>query len=153
MDHSFQAAELFLSGCNCAQAVLVAFGDMTGLEPEFAKRISCGFGGGMGRMREVCGAVSGMIMAADLLYGYTDPGEEDTKKKEHYRLVQELSSKFREETGSIICREILKNPPSDPSPSPRTEEYYKTRPCARMVMLAAKILDEYMAEHPLEACQ
>lgn len=153
MDHQIQAAELFLNGSNCAQAVLLAFEDITGLEPEFAARLSCGFGGGMGRLREVCGAVSGMVMVVDLLYGYCDPGEGDCNKKEHYRLVQELAGRFREEAGSIICREILKNPPSDPNPSPRTAEYYKTRPCARMVMLAAKILDEYMAEHPLEACK
>ena len=150
MDHSIRAAELFMNDCNCAQAVLVAFGDLTGLEPDFAKRISCGFGGGFGRQREVCGAVSGMLMAAGLLYGYTDPGEDDCYKKEHYQLVQFLCGKFREEVGSIICREILDNPPSDPTPSPRTAEYYATRPCARMVMTAARILDDYIAEHPLE---
>ena len=149
MDHSLYAAELSMSGCNCAQAVLVAFGDVTGLEPEFAKKLSCGFGGGLGRLREVCGAVSGMIMTADLLYGYTDPGEDDIHKKEYYALVQELCGKFREETGSIICREILDNPPSDPAPSPRTAEYYAQRPCARMVMIAAKVLDDYIASHPI----
>ena len=150
MDHSIQAAELFLTGCNCAQAVLVAFCDVTGLEPDFAKRISCGFGGGIGRQREVCGAVSGMLMTAGLLYGYTDPGEDDVNKKEHYQLVQTLCGRFREEAGSIICRELLDNPPSDPNPSPRTAEYYAQRPCARFVMLAARILDDYIAEHPLE---
>ncbi|MBQ6719986.1 MAG: C_GCAxxG_C_C family protein [Oscillospiraceae bacterium] len=150
MNHEYLAADLFLSGSNCAQAVLVAFGDVTGLEPDFAAKLSCSFGGGMGRMREVCGAVSGMLMVAGLLYGYTDPGENDAAKKAHYELVQQLSARFREEAGSIICREILKNPPSDPSPSPRTEEYYKTRPCTRMVMLAARILDEYIAEHPIQ---
>jgi len=150
MNHEYLAADLFLSGSNCAQAVLVAFGDVTGLEPDFAAKLSCSFGGGMGRMREVCGAVSGMLMVAGLLYGYTDPGENDAAKKAHYELVQQLSARFREEAGSIICREILKNPPSNPSPSPRTEEYYKTRPCTRMVMLAARILDEYIAEHPLQ---
>lgn len=148
MDHSTQAAELFLSGSNCAQAVFVAFCDVTGLEPEFAARMSCSFGGGMGRLREVCGAVSGMLMVAGLLYGYSDPGPGDQAKKAHYQLVQQLAGRFREEVGSIICREILKNPPSDPTPSPRTAEYYKTRPCARMVMTAARILDEYIAEHP-----
>ena len=148
MEHSFQAADLFLNGCNCAQAVLVAFCDRTGLDPDFAAKISCGFGGGVGRLREVCGAVSGMVMAADLLYGYIDPGDEDTAKKAHYELVQTLANRFREEAGSIICREILDNPPSDPSPSPRTQEYYNTRPCTRLVMLAAQILDDYIAEHP-----
>ena len=149
MDHSIKAAELFLSGSNCAQAVLMAFGDVTGLEDSFAAKLSCSFGGGMGRMREVCGAVSGMLMVAGLLYGYDDPGEKDCNKKAHYKLVQELACRFREEVGSIVCREILKNPPSDPNPSPRTAEYYAQRPCARMVMTAARILDEYMAEHPV----
>lgn len=151
MDHSTKAAELFLSGSNCAQAVVVAFCDVTGLEPSFAARMACSFGGGMGRMREVCGAVSGMLMVAGLLYGYDDPGPGDAAKKAHYQLVQLLAGKFREEVGSIICREILKNPPSDPNPTPRTAEYYKVRPCARMVMVAARILDEYIAEHPPKA--
>ena len=149
MDHSKKAAELFLSGSNCAQAIVVAFCDVTGLEPDFAAKMASSFGGGMGRMREVCGAVSGMLMVAGLLYGYTDPGEKDENKKAHYQLVQQLSGQFREEIGSIVCREILKNPPSDPNPTPRTAEFYKVRPCARMVMTAAKILDSYIAEHPV----
>ena len=149
MNHAELAAELFLNGSNCAQAIVVAFGDVTGLSPAFSARISSSFGGGMGRMREVCGAVSGMLMVAGLLYGYDDPGEEDCLKKEHYQLVQELSARFREQTGSIICREILENPPSDPNPTPRTAEYYRIRPCARMVMIAAQILDDYIAEHPV----
>ena len=150
MDHSYKAAELFLNGSNCAQAVVLAFGDVTGLDDSMAAKLSSSFGGGMGRMREVCGAVSGMLMVVGLLYGYDDPGEKDIQKKEHYRLVQELAGKFREECGSIICREILKNPPSDPNPTPRTEEFYKKRPCVHMVMTAARILDEYIAEHPIE---
>ena len=149
MDHSLYAAELFMSGCNCSQAVFAAFCDITGLELEFAKKLSCGFGGGLGRLREVCGAVSGMIMAADLLYGYTDPGQDDIQKKEYYALVQELCGNFRKEAGSIICREILDNPPSDPAPCPRTAEYYAQRPCACMVMIAAKVLDDYIAGHPI----
>lgn len=149
MDHSIKAAELFLNGSNCAQAVAVAFCDVTGLEPGFAARMASSFGGGMGRMREVCGAVSGMLMVAGLLYGYEDPGQGDCNKKAHYAMVQELAAQFRQETGSIICREILKNPPTDPNPTPRTAEFYKVRPCARMVMAAARILDEYMEAHPV----
>ena len=148
MEHSYKAAELFLSGSNCAQAVAVAFCDVTGLEPDFAAKMASSFGGGMGRLREVCGAVSGMLMVAGLIYGYEDPGENDCNKKAHYQLVQTLAGKFRDEVGSIVCREILKNPPSDPNPTPRTAEFYAKRPCARMVMLAAQILDEYIAEHP-----
>ena len=151
MDHSTKAAELFVNGHNCAQAVVVAYCDLTGLEPAFAAKMSSSFGGGMGRLREVCGAVSGMLMVAGLLYGYEEPGEKDVNKKEHYKLVQELAGKFREEIGSIVCREILKNPPSDPNPTPRTEEFYKVRPCAHMVVTAARILDEYIAEHPVES--
>ena len=150
MDHTFLAADLFLKDCNCAQAVLVAFEDVTGMDRTLAATLSSSFGGGMGRMREVCGAVSGMLMVAGILYGYEDPGEGDCHKKAHYELVQELAGKFRAEVGSIICREILDNPPSDPTPSPRTAEYYATRPCARMVMTAAKILDAYIAEHPVK---
>ena len=149
MEHGMKAAELFLSGSNCAQAVVVAFCDVTGLTPEFSAKMASSFGGGMGRLREVCGAVSGVLMVAGLLYGYEDPGEDDVNKKAHYQLVQELAGKFREQAGSIVCREILKNPPSDPNPTPRTEEFYKKRPCARMVILAAEILDEYIAQHPI----
>lgn len=146
-DHSIQAVELFLQGYNCAQAVAVAFCDMTGLEEKYAARLVSSFGAGMGCLREVCGAVSGMLTVAGILYGYDDP-EDAASKKAHYALVQELAEKFRQQAGSIICRELLKNPPSDPNPSPRTAEYYKVRPCTRMVLLAAQILDEYIAEHP-----
>ena len=130
MNHSEYAAELFLKGRSCSQAVAVAFCDVTGLTPEFSAKMASSFGGGMGRMREVCGAVSGMLMVLGLLYGYDDNGEKDRAKKAHYALVQELAGKFREKNGSIICREILKNPPSDPAPTPRTAEFYKNRPCA-----------------------
>ena len=149
MQHDELAAQLFLNGKNCSQAVLLAFCDLTGLDPHLAARLSSPFGGGMGRQREVCGAVSGMLMVTGILYGYEEPGENDAAKKAHYALVQELCGRFREEAGSIICRELLDNPPSDPNPSPRTAEYYQTRPCARFVMLAAKILDDYIAEYPV----
>ena len=150
MNHEYKAADLFLSGSNCAQAIVVAFCDVTGMEESLAAKFSCSFGGGMGRMREVCGAVSGMLMVLGQLYGYDDPGEGDCNKKAHYKAVQALAGSFREEVGSIVCREILKNPPTDPNPSPRTAEYYATRPCTRMVMTAARILDEYIAAHPIE---
>ncbi len=149
MDHSIKAGELFLSGSNCSQAVVRAFSDLTGLDDRTAARLSAPFGGGMGRMREVCGAVSGMYLVLGLLYGYEDPGEKDCKKKALYQDVQALAEAFRAECGSIICREILKNPSTDPNPTPRTAEFYKTRPCARMVMTAARLLDDYIGEHPL----
>ena len=149
MDHSTLAAQLFLDGCSCSQAVMTAFCDLTGMDRSTALRLSAPFGGGIGRMREVCGAVSGMMMVVGLLYGF-EPSEGSTAKSAHYHLVQELAEQFRQQAGSIICREILKNPPADPNPSPRTAEYYANRPCARMVMMAAEILDRYIAEHPVE---
>ncbi len=147
MTRAEKAAQLFHDGYNCAQAVALAFCDVTGLDEGFTARMASSFGGGMGRMREVCGAVSGMLLVTGILYGY-EGGEGDTIKQAHYTLVQELAGQFREKVGSIICRDILKNPPSDPVPSPRTEEYYAQRPCVRMVYLAANILDEYISANP-----
>ena len=149
MDHVILAGDLFLEGYNCAQALAVAFCDVTGMEKKTAAKLAAPFGGGMGRMREVCGAVSGMFMVLGALYGY-DNSDADSKKKELYQQVQALAEQFRQENGSIICREILKNPPSDPNPSPRTAEYYAKRPCCRMVMTAARLMDAFIAEHPLE---
>jgi len=149
MDHSIAAGELFLGGCNCAQAVFLAFSDITGMDRKVAARLSSPFGGGMGRMREVCGAVSGMLMVLGVLYGYDETPGNDPHKKQLYVDVQALAGRFREECGSIICREILKNPASDPNPTPRTAEFYAKRPCARMVMTAARLLDEFIAEHPI----
>ena len=149
MNHSEKAFELFKSGYNCAQAVAVAFCDLTGLTETQAARIASSFGGGMGRMREVCGAVSGMFMVLGLLYGYDDP-KADTEKKQLYTDVQALAEEFKKDAGSIICRDILKNPPADPNPSPRTAEYYALRPCERMVYNAARLMDAFIAAHPLE---
>jgi C_GCAxxG_C_C family probable redox protein len=148
MNRGEYAAELFLKGYNCAQAVSIAFCDLTGLDEKTAAKAISGFGGGFGRLREVCGAVSGMTSVISILYGY-DGTEDDQTKMATYKLVQELAGQFRERCGSIICREILKNPPSDPVPSPRTEEYYATRPCVRMVYTAAEILEAYIAAHPV----
>ena len=149
MNHAEKAFDLFKSGCNCAQAVAVAFCDRTGLTEKQAARMASSFGGGIGRMREVCGAVSGMFMVLGLLYGYDDP-KDDATKKWLYTQVQALAEDFKKDAGSIICRDILKNPPSDPNPSPRTAEYYAMRPCERMVYNAARLLDEFIAAHPLE---
>ena len=149
MDHGLKAAELFLSGYNCAQAVAVAFTDVTGLTEQQAGKMASAFGGGRGGMREVCGAVSGMLMVLSYVYGYDTPGD-DVSKKRLYGQVQELAAAFRAENGSIICREILKNPPSDPNPKPRTAEFYAKRPCAKMVMTAARLLEQFMEENPHE---
>ena len=148
MNHSERAVELFVEGYNCAQAVAAAFGDLTGLDEKTAARMASCFGGGMGRMREVCGAVSGMLMVAGVLYGYDDP-KATKEKRELYAQVQAMAGQFRQELGSIVCRDLLKNPPSDPNPTPRTEQFYKDRPCARMVATAARIMDAFIEEHPI----
>ena len=149
MNHVERAVDLFVEGYNCAQAVAAAFGDLTGLDEKTAAKMASCFGGGMGRMREVCGAVSGMLMVAGILYGYDDP-KATKEKRELYAQVQAMAGQFREELGSIVCRDLLKNPPSDPNPTPRTEQFYKDRPCARMVATAARIMDEFIQEHPIE---
>ncbi len=148
MNHAEYAAELFMNGYSCSQAIAVAFCDVTGLTPSLSAKMASSFGGGIGRLREVCGAVSGMLMVVGLLYGYDDPND-PAAKKAHYTLVQQLAGEFKEQIGSIICRDILKNPPSDPNPTPRTAEFYAKRPCAKMVVTAAEILDKYINENPI----
>ena len=145
MDHKMKAAELFLEGYNCAQAVAVAFSDVTGLDEKFSAKIISSFGGGMGRLREVCGAVSGMFMVAGLLYGYTSPTDNE-QKKAHYALIQAMAQKFKDKTGSIICRELLSGPDNSPNPTPRTAEFYKKRPCSELVRICADIVDQVIAE-------
>lgn len=144
-NYAAHAAELFESGYNCAQAVAVAFCDVTGLDETAAAAMASSFGGGMGRMREVCGAVSGMLLVAGILYGYDTPGD-DSVKAAHYQLVQQMADQFRQEAGSIICRDILKNPPSDPKPTKRSAEFYQMRPCTKMVYLAAEILSQVISD-------
>ena len=149
MDRGLKAAQLFESGYNCAQSVAVAFADVIGMTEKQAARTVSAFGGGMGRLREVCGAVSGMFFVTSLLYGYDDASDNNAKM-ELYALVQDLAGQFREMgAGSIVCREILKNPPSDPKPAERTQEYYRLRPCARLCYNAAHILEKYMEENPI----
>ena len=149
MDHVARAAQLFREGYGCSQAVAMAFSDVTGLDEKLAARLGGPFGGGMGRMREVCGAVSGMLMVAGMLYGYDDPADA-AGKRQLYADVQDLAARFRAEHGSIVCRDLLKNPPADPNPTPRTEDFYKKRPCLRMVETAARIMEEFIQTHPVE---
>lgn len=150
MDHSQKAYELFREGCNCSQSVFAAFSDVTGIEQKTAVRMSSSFGGGIGRLREVCGAFSGMLMVAGCLYGY-DNVKDYNIKSEHYKLVQELAARFKAETGSYICREHLGlTGASSPESPVRTEEFYKKRPCGNLIMTAAKIMDEYIKEHPYD---
>ncbi len=146
MDHTQKAEELFLEGYNCAQAVFGAYAETLGIPLDVALKLSSSFGGGMGRMREVCGAVSGMFMAAGLLYGYDTP-ETGEIKAEHYALIRRLAADFTELNGSIICREILgKDAQVGGTPAARTDDYYKGRPCLKCVHDAAAVLDAYIQE-------
>lgn len=153
-DYETIAKNLFKDGYNCSQAVLLAFAEECGLDAKTAAAISSSFGGGMGRLREVCGTVSGMFLAAGMLYGYTEP-KDFHGKKEHYERIQELAQAFKEEHGSIICRELLGLSPGPQSPIPekRTEQYYKKRPCMELAGCAAKILADYMETHPIETTE
>ncbi len=138
--HKQKAEMLFKQGYNCSQAVLLAFCDELNLDKETAARLASSFGGGIGRMREVCGAVSGMCMVAGLCKGYSDPKDMEGKKR-HYSLIQKMANEFKEKNSSIICRELLglSAGADSPSPSPRTAQYYKKRPCAELVGIAAEI--------------
>ena len=147
MDHGAKAEALFHEGYNCAQAVLGAFSEELGLPIDTAMKLSSSFGGGMGRMREVCGACSGMFMAAGLLYGYATP-ETGAPKMALYEHIRALADRFREENGSIICRELLDGAQVGGNPETRTEAYYKKRPCGEYVRCAASILEHYIQEHP-----
>lgn len=145
MTHADKAEALFKEGYNCSQAVVVAFCDVTKMDEKTALALSSSFGGGMGRLREVCGAVSGMFMVAGLLYGYTSSTDNE-QKKEHYALIQAMAQKFKDKTGSIICRELLNGPDNSPNPTLRTAEFYKKRPCSELVRICADIVDQVIAE-------
>ena len=140
-----RARALFLQGYNCCQAVFAAFAPDLGLDFETALRLSSGLGGGMGRLREVCGTCSGIFLAAGLLYGYSDPLARE-EKTATYAMIQELAGEFRARHGSIICRELLglSAPEGTPQAEERTPEYYKKRPCPDLAASAAEILEQYM---------
>ena len=142
-----RAEELFREGYNCSQSVFAAFADVLGLTVEQAALESSAFGGGVGGMREICGAVSGMVLLVGRLCGYSDPKEYEGKKA-MYHLIQEMSQQFEQEMGSIICRDLLgiKKGESLPEPSVRTEEYYQQRPCVKACRVAAKIASEMLEE-------
>lgn len=144
------AMENFKKGYNCSQAIVLAFADMLPVDRTLLLRLASSFGGGMGRLREVCGSVSGMFMIAGLLYGYDGP-ETGQIKAEHYAGIQELAKRFEEKHGTIICREMLGLSVRHdvPTPEARTAEYYKKRPCAEIIGDAAEILDQYIREHPV----
>ena len=145
MDHAVRARELFCSGYNCAQAVAGAFAEEMGLPLETVMKLASGFGGGMGGMRETCGAVTGMFMAAGMLRGYGVPGNQE-EKTAHYARIRALAEAFEAEHGTLICRNLLSVLPGKLSqnPSERTAEYYKTRPCALFVEDAARIVEKML---------
>lgn len=154
-----KARRLFKEGgYNCCQAVVLAYSDVFGLSDETAAALSSGFGGGMGRMREVCGSVSGMVLLAGLLKPATDPSDKAARTG-NYALVQEIAGEFKAINGSIICRDLLglgatapasapantadiHGIPESPVPSDRTPEYYKKRPCEELVGISARIIGE-----------
>lgn len=139
-----RAKELFHQGFNCSQAVFAACADIYGIEDEaLALRLAASFGGGIGRMRQTCGAACGMFMLAGLENGSAIEGDTEGKKQ-NYALVQDLVAKFKQENGSIICAELLgiAPKPQEPTPEARTEAYYQKRPCADMVASAVKIFLE-----------
>lgn len=142
-----KATELFREGFNCSQAVFLAFEDKYDINRELALKLSSSFGGGMGRLREVCGAVSGMFMVAGVLYGYSSPLDQG-EKTNHYKRIQELAKNFEEDNGSIVCRELLGlgQGKDNPVPEKRTDAYYKKRPCGELVAIAAAIMENYINE-------
>jgi C_GCAxxG_C_C family probable redox protein len=143
-----RAVKLFKEGYNCSQAVVAAFADMYGFKPEQALRMSASFGGGIGRMRETCGAACGIFMLAGLEKGATD-GADNKGKGENYALVQSLAEEFKKRNGSINCGELLGLKPKSDTPSQpeeRTKEYYAKRPCSKIVEEAATIWAEYLSK-------
>ena len=141
---ALRAQELFRQGYNCSQAVAMAFADLIDMDEKAVARLTSGFGGGVGRMREVCGSVLGMAFVMSALYGY-DSTDDMAAKTRIYSEIQLLANKFKEENGSIVCRELLGlsiSGADSPVPEKRTEGYYKKRPCAELVYMSAQILDE-----------
>ncbi len=142
-----KACQLFLNGYNCAQSVVLAYNDLFQIDDSTAASISAPLGGGMGRLREVCGAVSGMFMVTGL-YLKNDNPQDVSRKKLVYSTVQNLAAKSKEQNGSIICRELLNldHLSDSPIPEARTESYYKRRPCADYVASAARLVGEWLKE-------
>lgn len=143
------AIELFMQGYGCSQSVVAAFCDIYGLDETVAKRIAAGFGGGVGRMRMMCGTVSGLVILAGLACGQTEGSDKDGKAA-CYKLVQELLARFKERNGSIICAELLAGSgcpvATNATPDERNAEYYRKRPCAAKVESAARIFAEWLSE-------
>lgn len=147
MTRKEKAMQSFLDGYNCSQCMMLAFEDYLTIDLDTALKIASPFGGGMGRLREVCGSVSGMFMVLGFIKGYNEPGDYEGKK-ELYEHIQELARRYEEANGSIICRELLglSVQKDEATPEKRTDEYYKKRPCAAKIGSAAEILEAYLNE-------
>lgn len=144
MNRGDKAKEYFNNGYNCSQSVFLAFNDLMNLDEDTAIKLSAGFGGGFGRMREVCGAVSGMTAVISFFNASNDPNNHE-KKKELYSLIQKAIGEFKEENGSYICRELISfQNDSSPIPSERNEKYYHKRPCGDLCYIAANIAEKYI---------
>lgn len=146
-ERALRAKEYFNKGFNCAQSVALAYTDITTLDEQMVATITASFGGGMGRLREVCGAVSGMAFVASFISPCPTADNAEAKKA-NYALVQEFAEQFRLKNGHIVCRSLLNldRPKDEPTPSARTAEYYKKRPCAEYVYDAALIVGEYLSK-------
>ena len=148
MDHASQAQAYFLQGYNCAQSVLLAFAPDLGLTNDEAARMASSFGGGMGRLREVCGALSASFLILGLREGYSSPTDDEAKARQYAR-VQKIAAQFRAIHGTILCRDLLglSEGPDCPIPAKRTAEYYESRPCERCIGDAAAILERMLFSH------
>ena len=150
MSHAADRAEAyFRQGYNCAQAMALTFSEELKLPPEQAVLTLGALGGGMGRLREVCGAVSVAFLVLGAKYGYNDP-ENTAAKKALYAREQEYAASFRARHETYVCRELLGSCEEGPQPEERTPEYYEKRPCVGLIRSAAEILETYLAEHPAE---
>ena len=147
MSRGDKAYEFFTNGYNCSQSVTLAYSDLFGMEPEQLAKISGGFGGGMGRMREVCGAFSGIVMVLSQAYGYTDP-KDTVGKKALYEKIRVAAEQFKKDNGSIICKELLglEKPEKTAQPDARTSEYYQKRPCPLLCKYAAELAEKMLKE-------
>lgn len=147
MSRGDKAYEFFTNGYNCSQSVTLAYSDLFGMEPEQLAKISGGFGGGMGRMREVCGAFSGIVMVLSQAYGYTDPKDTEGKKA-LYEKIRVAAEQFKKDNGSIICKELLglEKPEKTAQPDARTPEYYQKRPCPMLCKYAAELAEKMLKE-------
>lgn len=145
MENYKKAIEYFKQGYNCSQSVFITYCEQFNIDKTTGLKLASSFGGGMGRLREVCGALSAMFAILGLKFGYIDNNNDEIKAK-HYSLIQESAQKFKEQHGTIICRELLNldEKTSSPIPSKRTQQYYQDRPCEHFIKTACEIIDEYI---------